>query len=278
MPLSSPRFNTNERLVLASENNPALRRGERGEGIRVVQQSLIELGFKMPTSVRKYGSPDGHFGNETKSKVQEFQRKHTLSADGVVGKQTMSKLNSLLPSSGKVLPPLPAGIPTRLRYSVPMVAQGPNPICWVACAAMILSYKRQRSVTVGEINNGFDPSNSSIANPATSWPVFYTLLDDLGFKSTGPYISPSEDFLLNLLRFEGPFILTHYTKTLAPAVTGVGTHAVVVTGIDMTKDVCFFNNPWGIRNAETPITTILGSMELLWSQNIRSVAHLKSRI
>lgn len=276
MSLSSPRFSNNQTLVSAERNSPALRKGMQGEGVRLIQQALIDLGFPLPISTRRYNSPDGKFGNETVDAVSKFQMANRpLSRDGVVGGNTMRKLDTLLPNRGASLPPLPAGIKTRIVHNVPMVRQGPNPICWIACAAMVMSFKQQRSVTVGEINNGFDTSNSSMTNPATTWPIFYSLLDELGFRSTGPQMSPAVDYLLGIIRSHGPFILTHYTSTLAPAVSGVGTHAVVVTGIDMSADKVFFNNPWGTRNDSVAISTILGSMERLWGQNIRSVAYFR---
>jgi len=275
MPLSSPRFSNNQTLVSAENNNPALRKGKQGEGIRLIQQALIDLGFPMPKSTRRYGSPDGIYGNETVDTVRKFQAANRpLSRDGVVGGNTIRKMDGLLPTAGVPLPPLPAGTKTRIVHNVPMVRQGPNPICWVACAAMVMSFKQHRSVTVAEINNGFSPSNSSMSNPATTWPVFYSILDSLGFTSTGPNISPGVDYLLSTIRSHGPFILTHYTKTLAPTNPSVGKHAVVITGIDMNSDKVFFNNPWGNRNDSVSIETILLSMERLWNQNVRSVAYI----
>jgi uncharacterized protein YvpB len=162
----------------------------------------------------------------------------------------------------------------KIVLEVPLVTQGQNPICWVACTAMILSYKQRRSVTVGEINNGFDPSNSSMTNPATSWSVFYAILDDLGIESTGPAMSPAISYIHDILVVHGPFILTHLTRALAPTVTGVGTHAVVVTGIDTGTGQCFYNNPWGSKNTPVSAGTIQSAMEDLWQQNIRSVAYV----
>ena len=88
-------------------------------------------------------------------------------------------------------------------------------------------------------------------------------------------MSPGVDFLLGIIRHHGPFILTHYTKTLAPRHTSVGKHAVVITGIDMNADKCFFNNPWGLRNDSVSIATILGSMERLWGENVKSAAYIR---
>lgn len=108
MALKSPRFAGIPRLQNAANNSPAMFKGESGEPVRVIQQALIDLGFPMPISVRKYGSPDGIYGNETAEKITEFQRKHTLGIDGVTGRDTMAKLDALLPTPGKPLPPLPA--------------------------------------------------------------------------------------------------------------------------------------------------------------------------
>ncbi len=164
-----------------------------------------------------------------------------------------------------------------IRHSVPMVVQLQNPICWVACAAMILSWKRRQSVTIGDLLNGFDPSNSCIPNPAgSSWDRMYNMLSGWGITSVGPQICPAEAYITNILTNHGPFILTHYTSTLAPSVTGPGTHAVVVSGISTERGVCYFENPWGTANNEVPISTILAEMEKLWLLNLRSVAYASS--
>ena len=274
MVLHSMRFSNNQRLVDASDNNPAIYRGERGEGIRLIQQGLIDLGYAMPTTTRRYGSPDGIFGGETKAKVMKFQTDNRLGRDGAVGRNTMHKLEKLLPSTAKPLPPLPAGTKTRLVYSVPMVRQGPNPICWLACVAMILSFKERRSVTIGELNDGFDPSNSSIGVLNSSWPEFYDQLSEFGFTSERSTMSPDVSYIYDIIRWHGPFILTHYAQFPAAIPNNGGTHAVVITGIDMNADKVFYNNPWGTRNDTTSIATIQRSMERLWQRNLKSVAYL----
>ena len=107
MSLSSPRFSRNNRLQQAAQNKPAMVRGEVGEAVRIVQQSLIELGYWMDISLKRFGTPDGIFGNETDDRVRQFQRAHKLSPDGAVGRFTMAKLDALLPTAGPKLPPLP---------------------------------------------------------------------------------------------------------------------------------------------------------------------------
>ncbi len=109
MSLKSPRFASNERLQSAASNDPVLARGAISAAVRVIQQALIDLRFPLPISTKKFGSPDGVFGAETKSRVRDFQRKSGLSPDGIVGKNTMHKLDELLPGAAAPLPPLPKG-------------------------------------------------------------------------------------------------------------------------------------------------------------------------
>ncbi len=107
MALQSPRFRDNQQLQDAAANKPPLRAGVTGEGVRLVQQALIELGFEMPVSVKKHGTPDGIFGTETKTTIKKFQTSEGLVPDGQAGRNTMAKLDELMPNAGDPLPPLP---------------------------------------------------------------------------------------------------------------------------------------------------------------------------
>jgi len=96
MALSIPRFSTTPVLSAASENRPPLQSGARGEAVAIVQEALIDLGFKMPNSTGQgQRLPDGIFGNETKATVETFQRLNGLLVDGIVGRQTLQKLEQL---------------------------------------------------------------------------------------------------------------------------------------------------------------------------------------
>ena len=93
-------------------------------------------------------------------------------------------------------------------------------------------------------------------------------------------MSPAADYVENLLRNHGPFMLTHIVGTFSygaqwGAVTPGGSHAVVITGIDTAADRITFNNPWGDVNQPTSINSILSSMEGLMAQSIRSVAYMR---
>jgi len=68
---------------------PTLRRGDKGESVKKMQELLLERGYKLP----KYGA-DGDFGSETESAVKAFQRDWGLKQDGVVGELTWQMLIS----------------------------------------------------------------------------------------------------------------------------------------------------------------------------------------
>lgn len=102
--LKSPRLAGDVRLEQAFDNDPAMRKGEKNDAVAKVQQAMIDDGFAMPISTRKTGSPDGIFGRETKRTVKKFQAKYRLSIDGVVGRQTLRKMDELY----GVMPPPPS--------------------------------------------------------------------------------------------------------------------------------------------------------------------------
>jgi peptidoglycan hydrolase-like protein with peptidoglycan-binding domain len=92
MALKVPRFAVSPELQAASENNPPLRQGAKGEAVAILQQALIDLGFPMPISTHGGAVPDGIFGQETAAAVRAFQSANGLQVDGVVGRQTMALL------------------------------------------------------------------------------------------------------------------------------------------------------------------------------------------
>jgi len=103
MPLRAGRFSVNARLRNAANGSPSLRRGERGEAVAILQQALVDLGFAMPlTTSNGQKLADGIFGNETLRVVKNFQAKFGLMADGVVGPQTMAKLDRLISAQSDI--------------------------------------------------------------------------------------------------------------------------------------------------------------------------------
>lgn len=61
------------------------RRGSSGSVVTQIQQKLSNWGYYS-------GSIDGIFGSRTEAAVLSFQRKNGLTADGIVGKQTLKAL------------------------------------------------------------------------------------------------------------------------------------------------------------------------------------------
>jgi hypothetical protein len=93
--LSNPRFFSNAELAAAAENQPPLERGANGEGVAILQQALLDLGFAMPVSTRARGGlPDGIYGAETEAAVRAFQHQNQLLADGVAGRITLQQLET----------------------------------------------------------------------------------------------------------------------------------------------------------------------------------------
>ena len=66
---------------------PTLRKGSRGEAVREMQERLISLGYDLG----KCGA-DGIFGSKTLKAVKAFQKDCGITADGICGPITYSKL------------------------------------------------------------------------------------------------------------------------------------------------------------------------------------------
>ena len=72
-------------------NYPTIRIGSRGNFVKILQYLLNWYGYNL--------SIDGVFGVGTQRAVLDFQRKNSLTADGVVGRNTWNKLLNMNPSS-----------------------------------------------------------------------------------------------------------------------------------------------------------------------------------
>lgn len=86
-----------------------LKRGNRGPEVRKVQEALVGKGFPLP----RHGV-DGIFGPETEASVKNFQQANSLNMDGIVNKDTASKLEvNVTPSAAtqEVAPPVAAEAP-----------------------------------------------------------------------------------------------------------------------------------------------------------------------
>src|SRR5688500_8341783 len=76
--------------------------GARGDGARLIQQALKQLGN--PTL-----STDGIYGRGTQAAVAAFQRANGLNPSGTVDQRTLAKLDEKLGAAGTPTPPRPTG-------------------------------------------------------------------------------------------------------------------------------------------------------------------------
>lgn len=111
MSLRYPPFKNSMVICNAAQNAPPLRMRATNTGVAILQGALIDLGYKMPISIRKNGAPDGIYGNETKNAVWKFQSDQKMGKDGVAGRHTIARLDSVMATKypkKKVTPPKPA--------------------------------------------------------------------------------------------------------------------------------------------------------------------------
>jgi len=223
MALKSPWFRWSSRLRQAEQNNPPMRAGEQSQSVRVIQQAMIQLGIShMPISIKKYGSPDGIFGTETKSAIKTYQEEHTtikLASDGVVGQKTMRALDADLSGGGPNLPPLPA----QGRYVVPGMVAARNQLtknqtnlCWAYSYAMIVSWRRKQSLGVRDLISKIGPK----------WLAMFDLNKGLPwvegkqfYNAAGLTTEPLQCFPVSrwteLLRKHGPLLMDTLNNSLA---------------------------------------------------------------
>lgn len=81
-----------EQLEAVAAGRALLRRGAQGTGIRAIQQVLLNLGLQLPDGV------NGHFEEGMERAIKTFQRAQGLKDDGIIGAQTIKKLDAADPS------------------------------------------------------------------------------------------------------------------------------------------------------------------------------------
>ena len=200
-----------------------------------------------------------------------------LKTDGLLGPKTWKRMKHLTRMNAPSMSPLPSWLRMntriRVKYNVPMKRQGISPICWVACVAMMLSYKNRSSIQISSLTGGLNPSTSSIPKI----PDWKKVMRSEGFEF-GPHYGqrPNEQYLADMLRTKGPLFLFHYTTTIWNTPDLNSTHAVVITGIDTAKDVCYINNPQrvGIKDQVIPTDTVLNAIAHLWAINHPALIYL----
>ena len=77
---------------IANAMKTTLRKGARGQNVRLLQSRLADKGYRLSRSTVKKSGIDGHFGNWTLKALKQFQRKEGLVVDGICGPNTWKAL------------------------------------------------------------------------------------------------------------------------------------------------------------------------------------------
>lgn len=129
MALKYPPFSSSAQLTRVAQHGSPLRKGMRGRAVGLVQAGLVQLGHKLPTSVRATGKADGIFGVETENAVMAYQAAHPLlKGDGIVGHRTLDHLDKALYKSSKPSPPQPPKAPPLPKTPEYEVGTGDPPL------------------------------------------------------------------------------------------------------------------------------------------------------
>jgi peptidoglycan hydrolase-like protein with peptidoglycan-binding domain len=221
MALTSPRFAPIPQCQDAANNSPPMQMGAKGPGVAAVQEGLIDLGFSMPISTKRFGVADGIYGGETAGCVRTFQQQQSLTPDGVVGKNTMAKLDELLP--------LPHSAATGLPFTVPgfrvVLAQPSSMVCWATVHAMMRSWKFQASFGIREAAAAVDEKygvmvdNNQGLPPAEFGPFIAAAL-----MAVEPMMNLTIEGWVNLLRTNGLI----WVGTLNSIGPGAGLHSRII--------------------------------------------------
>ena len=138
-----------------------------------------------------------------------------------------------------------------VKYDVPLYFQGDLLLCWAFSQVMIESYQEgvvltneeatARAIQIAKKYHGSD--EKEIWNhggwPTNMWP-FKQLKIPYGRVITGLF---SKEKLYLMLEEQGP-LYAYYTNNNEA-------HLVVVTGIDISSDTVYTNNPWKVRGEQT---------------------------
>lgn len=165
-------------------------------------------------------------------------------------------------------------------YSIEMIEQGQNPICWIACMAMVKSFKTKATHPISEFTGGADPSNACIPDPNKGWNDLYNNLGNFGFDVDGADMCIGYGYIEDMLRRHGPFIIfvdvvdfPFYGPVCVNV--GSGTHALVVNGVDTDQGNVMLTNPWGTRTPPADIDVIIKAMQGISDQHLNCVGYME---
>jgi hypothetical protein len=163
-----------------------------------------------------------------------------------------------------------------VKYDVDMVSQQFSPVCWLACAAMLIQFKRRFTPSAEDLGMA---AGADFRGPVTipsygaeEW-VHLRRLGLINARSAALNVGVttlSQGLIYQQLKKHGPFLLHHYCGSFwyGPGVTvpTTGGHTVLVVGTDTDRGSVWFNNPWGTSNVITTTASIVGAI-VRWETN-----------
>ena len=94
--------------------------GDKGDAVKTLQTKLNKVGYKLTV--------DGEYGSATKAAVTSFQKKYNLEVDGVAGKNTISKLDSVIAAKSKNTSSTTSKAPSKVRKFVGRIKDNASPV------------------------------------------------------------------------------------------------------------------------------------------------------
>lgn len=253
MSLKCDLFRGDPRLEKAAQNSPTMKIGERGEPVAKLQRGLIKLRFALPKSTSD-GPPDGMFGEETRNAVSDFQRTRNLSADGIVGRQTLTRLDEEI--HAKMYQPV-----RHFVHGARPMKQPDDGSCWATAYTIMANWKRNQNLDI--------PAALGRLGRAEHWLSYFHLQSGLPVWESDPF---GRDAALcrrglqcyeaghweSMLKKHGLLWIIHGWQVfgLNGKPKSQGRHAVVVSGISgdgspQNTTVYYLEPSWGLEGART---------------------------
>ena len=121
-------------------------------------------------------------------------------------------------------------------YEVPLYSQKNKPICWAVCQTMVTSYQNKEVLTQKE---EFKASKNLAKNKyGRKWKKG-GVPDNMG----NALMLPNIEWLYIMLKNNGPMYARYETPN--------GGHLIVVTGVDVEKNIVYTNNPHGYQGQQS---------------------------
>ncbi len=117
-----------ERDTSATSTTAMLKRGDKNDAVRALQNNLISLGYSCGSA-----GADGDFGSGTEAAVRSFQQKNGLKVDGIAGPATLTAIQTALKKATQPT------ITSKLKYTdsnPPFVCMQKNSTCYKGTSKM----------------------------------------------------------------------------------------------------------------------------------------------